>query len=263
MPLDEIARINQAFWEDEVSQATGYTRPWLDLERATVEAYASGAIAVMPDPYAYVYPRSVFQRVAGQSVLCLATAGGQQSAVFGLLGANVTVYDLTDAMLANDRIAAAAHRYPVRTIQGDMRDLSALGDGEFDLVYQEISLGYVPDPLPVYREVARVLKPGGLYRVAHCNPAVQSVEPDSWDGQAYRIDRRYRGGQEQNPGARSVTFVHLLPAIFNGLVDAGMAIEAVCEDPRHLHHPADAEPGSYRHMLTYVQSYFAIIARRT
>lgn len=262
MKLDDVARTNQAFWEEEVAQATGYTRPWLHLTRETLEAYLSGAVEVMPEPYAYIYPRSVFADVAGKSVLCLATGGGQQSAAFGLLGAEVTVYDLTEGMLANDRLAARHHGYSVRTVQGDMRDLTPLGDSKFDLVYQEVSLGYVPDPEPVYREVARVLKPGGVYRVAHCNPAVQSVEPESWDGRGYRIDRPYRGGKEDNRHEWSVTFHHLLPAIFNGLVAAGLAIEEVWEDPRHTHYGHDAVPGTYNHMLSYVQAHFAIAARR-
>lgn len=260
--MDEIARRNQRFWEAEVAKGTGYTVPWLDLDAATVRAYVSGAIAAMPEPYAYIYPRHVFVDVAGKDVLCLATGGGQQSAVFGLLGANVTVFDLAEGQLANDRLAARRHGYPVRTVQGDMRDLSAFADGGFDLVYQEISLGYVPDVNPVYREVARVLRPGAVYRVAHCNPATEPVGEASWDGRGYRIEGPYRGGEVDDPTWDAVGFRHLLPEIFNGLVAAGLAIESVWEDPRHIHHRADAAPGSYGHMLTYVQQYFAIVARK-
>ncbi|MHB0877894.1 MAG: class I SAM-dependent methyltransferase [Anaerolineae bacterium] len=260
--MDEVARRNQAFWEAEVAQGTGYTRPWLDLKRETVQAYVSGAIEAMPEPYAYIYPRSVFENVAGKQVLCLATGGGQQSAVFGLLGADVTVFDLTEGQLAGDRLAVAHHGYPVRTVQGDMRDLSVLADASFDLVYQEISLGYVPNPSEVYRGVARVLRPGGVYRVSHCNPAAHSVEESSWDGSGYRIGRPYRGGRVEDAAQGSVNFDHLLPDIFNGLAAAGLAIESVWEDPRHIHHRADAEPGTYNHMLTYVQAYFAIVTRK-
>ena len=262
MALDEIARKNQQFWEAEVAKQTGYTRPWLDLKVETVRDYVSGAIEAMPEPYAYIYPRSVFENVAGRKVLCLATGGGQQSAVFGLLGADVTVFDLTEGQLANDRLAAQRHGYHVRTVQGDMRDLSVFSNDSFDLVYQEISLGYVPDPGQVYLQVVRVLRPGGVYRVAHCNPATWSVEDYCWDGTGYAIREPYRGVRDDDPEGRSAEFHHLLPSIFNGLVTAGLIIESVSEDPRHIYHRTDAEPGSYNHMLTYVAAYFAIVARK-
>ena len=56
-------------------------------------------------------------------------------------------------------------------VHGDMQDLSKFADGSFDCVCQPISICFVPDVRVVYREVARVLKPGGLYQVAFCNPA--------------------------------------------------------------------------------------------
>ena len=43
-------------------------------------------------------------------VLCLAAGGGQQSVAFALLGANVTVFDLSETQLEHDRLAAAALR---------------------------------------------------------------------------------------------------------------------------------------------------------
>ena len=42
-----------------------------------------------------------------------------------------------------------------------MRDLSALGTGEFDIVFHQQSLVFVPDADRVIAEVARILAPGG------------------------------------------------------------------------------------------------------
>jgi 2-polyprenyl-3-methyl-5-hydroxy-6-metoxy-1,4-benzoquinol methylase len=50
--------------------------------------------------------------VKGKDVLCLASSGGQQSAAFGVLGANVTVFDLSENMLKKD-VATAKH-YGIR-----------------------------------------------------------------------------------------------------------------------------------------------------
>lgn len=260
--LNEIARRNQQFWNKAVAEGGGYTIPWLDLKKEAVCAYAEGKIEVLPEPYIYIYPRHVFRDVAGKDVLCLASGGGQQSAVFGLLGARVTVLDLTEGQLEGDRKVAEHHGYEITTIQGDMRDLSVFADESFDLVYQAISIVFVPDVRQVYSEVARVLRPGGLYRVGHENPAVFLVEEKSWNGKGYLIPSPYKGGRIEDEEEISVEFRHLLSDIFNGLIELGFIIMGVWEDPRHIHHNTKAKPGSYDHMLTYVQHHFAILAQK-
>jgi SAM-dependent methyltransferase len=258
--MDRIGDTNRRHWEDLSSRGCEYTTPWLELDPDLVRDFAEGRIPVMPGPYACLYPRSVFEGVEDKRVLCLATGGGQQSAVFGLLGAEVTVLDLTPAQLESDRRAAERLGYSVRTVLGDMRDLSGFASSAFDIVYQAISIVFVPDVREVYRQAARILKPGGLYRVGHCNPATQVIEETSWDGEGYRVLESYSGGCIAD--AESMEYRHLLRDIFNGLIEAGLTITEVEEDPRHLNPRADAEPGTPDHMLGYVQSYFAIIARR-
>jgi SAM-dependent methyltransferase len=257
---DDIARQNQQHWDRLVRQGVTYTRPWLDLDVAAVRAFGDGTLDVLPEPYTYVYPQCVFRDVSGKEVLCLASGGGQQSAVFGLLGTPVTVFDLTGGQLDGDRKAARHCGYDVRLVQGDMRDLSGFADSTFDIVYQAISVCLVPGVRDVYSQVARVLRPGGIYRVGHCNPATQIVEETSWDGEAYRIRHAYGGGQIEDDEVSE--FRHLLSDIFNGLVETGFVIRGVWEDPRHLKPETVVEPGTYDHMLGFVQKYFAIVAEK-
>jgi len=106
-------------------------------------------------------PGGILLKGAGdQDVLCLASGGGKQSAELGLLGARVTVLDLCAGQLEADRHAAARYGYKVRTVQGDMRDLSVFADESFDHVLQGVSLTFVPHVRQVYREVRRVLRTG-------------------------------------------------------------------------------------------------------
>jgi ubiquinone/menaquinone biosynthesis C-methylase UbiE len=86
--------------------------------------------------------------------------------VFGLLGARVTVVDLVEGQLQGDVAAAAHYGYEVVTVCADMRDLSCIGEGGFDLVYQAPSMAYIPDVRPVYAEVFRVLKQRGCIEYA-------------------------------------------------------------------------------------------------
>ena len=258
--MDDIARRNRQHWEDLAGRGMEYTIPWLDLDPDLVTSFAAGRIDVLPEPYTFIFPRSVFEDVAGKRVLCLASGGGQQSAFFGLLGAGVTVLDLTPAQLEGDRRVAEHFGYEVETVVGDMRDLSAFHDAAFDIVYQAISIVFVPDVRKVYGEVVRILKPGGTYCVCHCNPATQVIEETSWDGEGYRVREPYFGGCIED--AESMEYRHLLRDMFNGLIEAGFTIVRVEEDPRHLKPPAGAEPGTARHMLGYVQNYFAVVSRK-
>ena len=275
MEFDSIAARNQEYWDERVRQGKLYTVPWMDLDRDVLNAFVAGKIQQMPTTNGFLYPRQAFQDAAGKKVLCLASGGGQQSAVYGLLGAEVTVLDLCAGQLESDQLAARHHGYSVRTIQGDMRDLSIFADDSFDRVHQSISIVFVPDVRQVYRQVARVLRPGGMYFVGHGNPTTDATSLEGpnngWDGIGYRIAEPYIGGavRRRPDGSESMTegeptgeYRHLLSDIFNGLIEAGLRICGVYEDPRCLTGGVGCEPGSYEHEIAYTASYFGILTRK-
>ena len=255
---DEVAIANQTLWETEVQKGCGFTIPWLDLDVALLRQYANGERESLPEPLKGLGPACVFADVAGKDVLCLASGGGQQSAVFSLLGARVTVVDLTEGQLQGDREAAAHYGYEITTLQADMRDLGALDADTFDLVYQADSMAYVPDVREVYGEVARVLRPDGLYRVKHYQPAIHFVE---WSGDGYRTTKLYaeRVARREDGG---IEFRHYIDDIFNGLLDAGLSLRHVVDWGRHNSPSAEAPPGSWAHQDLYVNGGFIIVARK-
>jgi len=253
---NDIAVINKRHWEKMVREGCGFTRPWLELDANLISRYVKGQLSPVPEPLLVMYPSSVLAGVEGKDVLCLGAGGGQQSVVFGLLGAHVTVVDLAEGQLKGDRKAATHYGYEIDTIQGDMRDLSCLGDKSFDLVYGT-GMSYIPDVKQVYSEVADVLRTGGKYRVDFSNPATEFVDCDDWDGEGYRITRPYAERVrrlEDGP----IEFRHTLSSIFNGLIALGLSIEHVQEAP---YRDVKAPPGSWEHWLTYVRG-FAIVARK-
>ncbi len=108
--MDEIAQFNIKRWEALVKAEAPFASPYLALDADNAREHI--------DPY------GLLGDLRGKEVLCLAAGGGSQSAAFALLGANVTVFDLSEAQLECDRQAAKHYGVSVVTLQGDMRDLS-------------------------------------------------------------------------------------------------------------------------------------------
>jgi len=258
--LDEIAFANKAHWEKAVKEGAGFTRPYLDLDVEAFRAYRERKTKNLPKPYGdNPVGRVVMKDVQGKDVLCLAAGGGQQSAVFSLLGARVTVLDLAEGQLEGDKKAAAHYGYEVTTIQGDMRDLSCLRDESFDLVYGT-GMAFVPDVHEVYSGVARVLRVGDFYRVDFANPATEFVDCTDWDGKGYRITRPYAEKMRRRDDG-AIEFRHHLCDIFNGLIAVGFYIQQV-EDNWFYDRPnVEAESGSWRHWMAYTAG-LAIVARK-
>jgi SAM-dependent methyltransferase len=254
---DDVAIANQKLWEDEVKKGCGYTIPWLDLDVSALYQYIDGRHEFVPSSFTCMYPASILTDVAGKDVLCLASGGGQQSAVFGLLGARVTVVDLAEGQLEGDRKAAAHYGYDVATFHADMRDLSCLPNQAFDLVYGT-GLCYIPDVHQVYAGVARVLRTGGLFRVDFGQPVVHFAV---WDGEGYRITKPYAERIDRRTDG-AIEFRHYMDDIFNGLLDFGFSIQQVCEAPYYKHLDPSAIPGSWSHEQAYVAGRFAIVARK-
>lgn len=259
---DKNAARNKDWWDKMVKEGCGFTQPWLDLEKQEIQQYIQNPQGTPNEQLGTMFPADILSNVDGKEVLCLASGGGQQSAVFSLLGAQVTVVDLSAGQLEGDRQAAAHYGYQVTTIQADMRDLSHIENDSFDLVYQAPSMSYIPDVRIVYAEVARVLRPGGLYRVAHTNPAVEFIETDSWDREGYRISFPYTVRRVEYGEGDSVQFRHYLGDIFNGLLAVGFSIQWVQEAPVHSQETPEASPGSWEHIQMYVPWIFAIVAKK-
>ena len=256
---DQIASVNKARWEEVVKEGAGCTLPYLELDVEAFRAYRESKATSLPKPCCDdPANRAVMATAKGKDVLCLGAGGGQQSALFSLLGARVTVLDICEGQLEGDRKAAAHYGYDVTTIQGDMRDLSDLADESFDLVYG-MGTCYIPDVHEVFVGVARVLKTGGIYWTMHTNPATEFVDDTDWDGVGYRITKPYAQRERLRPDGM-MEFRHYLGEVFNGLIDLGFSIQRVFESPLKLPIPKD-RPGSYDHWGAFIGGAYTILAQ--
>jgi SAM-dependent methyltransferase len=164
--MDVIAH-NRAAWNKQVEENNEWTRP---VTREQIGAARQGDWSVVLTGFQPV-PRQWFPTsLVGCDILCLAGSGGQQAPIFAAAGANVTVLDLSPAQLNQDRKVAERDGLDLRTVEGDMRDLSVFASDSFDLVFHPVSNTFVPEVLPVWRECYRVLRKGGSLLAGFMNP---------------------------------------------------------------------------------------------
>lgn len=146
-----------------------------------------------------------------------------------------------------------------------MDDLSALAEGSFDVVVQPVSTCYLPDVMAVYREVARVTTPGGIYISQHKQPTSLQAGVTPGPG-GYEIAEPYyrRGPLPAVSGSRhreegTLEFLHRWEELIGGLCRSGFVIEDLVEP---LLARPDAEPGTFGHRCQYVPPYVRAKARR-
>src|SRR5215510_6999463 len=90
----------------------------------------------------------------------------------GAAGATVTILDNSPRQLERDRRVAQREGLSIKTVEGDMTDLSAFSNESFDFVFHPVSNCFIPDPRPVWRECYRVLRPGGALLAGFLNPVL-------------------------------------------------------------------------------------------
>lgn len=142
-------------------------REWSNREVA--RAYAQ-QFAIAAD---MVVPQLVSDVLAGPHTHALDLCCGHGNVTVGLLkaGAKVTGLDFSAAMLEMARKAAPAAEF----IEGDAMNLP-FEEGSFDAVTVGFGIPHVPDPIRVFAEVRRILRPGGrLAFSVWCGPEVDTA----------------------------------------------------------------------------------------
>jgi SAM-dependent methyltransferase len=205
------------------------------------------------------------ESIRGQKVLCLAAGGGKHGPLYAAAGAEVTVVDISPAMLELDREVAAERGLALRTVEASMDDLSMFAPGKFDLVIHPVSTCYLPQIAPVYQAVARVTRPHGLYVSQHKTPTnLQADQKPTARG--YELTEPYyrTGSLPPVVGSRlreegTLEFLHRWEEILGLMCRSGFVIEDVVEP---LHGKEEAEQGGFAHRCKFIAPYVRIKARR-
>lgn len=241
---------NRRAWNARVERRQRFTRPSPDADVQNAQA---------------LLDRAWLGDVRGKRLLCLASGGGRQSALYAAAGAIVTVVDLSSEMLALDRAVAQERGFEMQTVETSMEDLAMLPAAGFEIVVQPVSTCYVPNVAIVYQQVARVVVPGGVYLSQHKQPgSLQAgVEPSAG---GYELTEPYyrsgplpevAGSPHREHGTHE--FLHRWEELIGGLCRSGFVVEDLVEP---LHARGDAPVGSFAHRSRYVAPYVRIKARR-
>lgn len=158
---------NSKIWDDRSENNDKWSVP---VTSEIISQARKGIWSIVLTPVKPV-PKDWFpDRFEGKKVLCLASGGGQQGPVIAALGADVTVFDNSKKQLEKDEFVARRDNLRIKTVQGNMQDLSVFEDDSFDCIIHPWSNGYVNDVRPVWKECARVLKKNGLLLAGFGNP---------------------------------------------------------------------------------------------
>ena len=238
--MDPVAH-NRKAWDRQVELGNEWTQPVSPevVARARQDDWSVVLIGYEPVPRDW-FPADL----RNADVLCLASGGGQQAPVLAAAGAHVTVFDNSGAQLAQDRTVAEREGLSIRTVQGDMRDLSAFDDASFDLIFHPVSNVFCPEVPPVWRECYRVLRPGGALLAGFMNPDIYIFDRESEDACGELIvrhalpysDLTHLSEEERlrvNGAAAPIEYSHTLTDQIGGQIAAGFTIKNFVEAPHH------------------------------
>ena len=233
----DVGAYNRRAWNRQVAEGNAWTVP---VGPEKIAAAREGRFEVVLTPIKPV-PRTWFPpSLDGLRVLALASGGGQQGPILSAAGAEVTVYDASEAQLEQDRAVAEREGLSLRTQRGDMRDLSAFEDASFDLVFHPVSNCFVPEVEPVWHEVSRVLARGGHLLAGFVNPLYFLFDDDALArGECvvrYRVPysdlvdldeaKREAFIAQEDP----LMFGHTLESLIGGQLEAGLSLVGFYED---------------------------------
>jgi SAM-dependent methyltransferase len=155
---------------------------------------------------------------------------GDNYAAFALagLGARVTSVDISQRQLeiAADRTRTLG--FDLQFVRTDASDLSALGQGEYDLVVSTNGFFvWISDPAAVFKAVHGILKPRGVYVFYDIHPFQR---PWANAATALVMEKPYADGGPYLDAADAAQEYHwTLGSLLNAMSDAGLVLQHVGE----------------------------------
>ncbi|MFW6120035.1 MAG: class I SAM-dependent methyltransferase [Petrotogales bacterium] len=235
MKKEDIVDYNRKAWNKYVDEKISWSIP---VDHETVKNAIKGNWNIILTPTKPV-PKGWMGYVKGKRILCLASGGGQQGPILAAAGAYVTVFDNSQKQLKQDDLVAQRENLKIKTVLGDMRNLSCFVNEYFDLIIHPVSNCFVPELEPVWKESYRVLKYGGSLLSGFSKPEMYLfTDEDIEKGNLivknklpYCTLEETKGDMESySKTGRAVEYSHTLENQIGGQIKAGFSITGFYED---------------------------------
>ena len=232
----EYTEENRKIWDKYAENDGVWSVP---VTSETVEQARKGVWHIVLTPTKPV-PKDWFpEDFRNIKILCLASGGGQQGPILAALGADVTVFDNSKKQLEKDEFVAKRDNLRIKTVQGNMQDLSMFEDGSFDCIIHPWSNGFVDNVRPVWKECARVLKKNGLLLAGFGNPIEYIFNVGKLDQGILSVENKIPYADIEHmddPATKAIVeengyvWSHTLEDQIQGQIEAGFAIVGFYED---------------------------------
>jgi SAM-dependent methyltransferase len=231
------SRTNEAAWNQSTYDA------WVARYGAPNQA----AARIAKDPEARLTPlQSYLLPLAGKRVINLLGSHGSKAVAMALLGASVTVVDISPGNAAYANGVAAAAGVPLHYIVSDVLRLPPHErTGDYDLVLMELGiLHYFIDLKPLARLIADLLRPGGKLVLQDFHPV--STKLITSTGKKHKVTGNYFAA---NLVEQEVAYTKYLPVeqraslkkvlhrkwtlgeVITAIAGAGLFIRTLTEEP--------------------------------
>ena len=227
---------NRKIWDERSENNDTWSIP---VTSEMVKLAREGIWSIVLTPTKPVPANWFPEKLDEKKILCLASGGGQQGPILAATGADVTVFDNSIKQLEKDAFVAKRDNLKIKTVQGNMQDLSVFDDEYFDCIIHPWSNGYIDDILPVWRECARVLKKNGILLSGVGNPIEYLFDVGKLEQGIFSVANTIPYADIEHiddPETRKVVesggylWSHTLEEQIQGQIEAGFAIIGFYED---------------------------------
>ena len=123
----EYIKENGKIWDERSENNDTWSIP---VTSEMIELARKGNWSILLTPTKSVPLNWFPEKLHEKKILCLASGGGQQGPILAATGADVTVFDNSLKQLEKDEFVAQRDNLKIKTLQGNMQDLSIFEDEE-------------------------------------------------------------------------------------------------------------------------------------
>lgn len=173
-------------------------------------------------PAVYSLIKKYISDLCGKKILLPSSGDNHAVFAFALMGADVTSADISERQLENAAVIADRLKLSIRFICENTMQLSEIEDQSFDLVYTSNGThAWIPELPQMYRNIHRVLKPGGFSAMYDIHPFQRPFTGNAW--QDPKIRKPY---DETMPSCH-----WRVQDLVNAMADAALTVKEMAELP--------------------------------